>query len=145
MRTLPRKIWSRIHEPRAVAIAQALIYVLLGAGGLTALIDPPRTLEGTIGMNAMLSLATLLTAACLIGIPAALFGIQWLERYAVYAVAISTAIYGGIVIVAQATTPGNRFLQLGFVLGMLVAQFIRWWRIKDMPYDRALTLTDPLA
>lgn len=130
-----KKAWLRVHQPRAISGIYFVIYLILLGGGIAALLQPPTSIEGEIGSTAMFILAGLLTFGGLIGAIAALPGIWWLERTAVTSVALSAAVYGGIVATLQVTESGNRLLQLSFVLTVLLMQAVRWHRIHQRPYD----------
>ena len=135
----PKRIWARVHEPRAVAVIQALIYIVLCVGGITALINAPNTIEGAIGEGAMATLAIVLAVSCTLGVPAALFGIQWLERIVVWGVFSSGVIYALIIIGLQYGSTGNRLLQLSFVVAVTLYQVMRFIRVHGAPYDKNLT------
>lgn len=140
-----KRIWARVHEPRAIAIIQALIYIVLCVGGITALINAPSTIEGAIGEGAMATLAIILAVSCALGAPAALLGIQWLERIVVWGVFSSGVIYALIIIGLQYGSTGNRLLQLSFVVSVILYQVIRFIRVHGAPYDRNLTPGDTAA
>ena len=142
---LAKRIWARVHEPRAIAIIQALIYIVLCVGGITALINAPSTIEGAIGEGAMATLAIILAVSCALGAPAALLGIQWLERIVVWGVFSSGVIYALIIIGLQYGSTGNRLLQLSFVVSVILYQVIRFIRVHGAPYDRNLTPGDTAA
>lgn len=135
----PKRIWARVHEPRAVAVIQALIYIVLCVGGITALINAPNTIEGAIGEGAMTTLAIILAVSCALGVPAALFGIQWLEQIVVWGVFSSGVIYALIIIGLQYGSTGNRLLQLSFVVAVILYQVMRFIRVHGAPYDKNLT------
>lgn len=134
MKTLKR-LWSRVHHPRVIAVTYAALYTVLAWGGVMALIDPPSTIEGTLGTAAMTILSALLVLGGVTGAPSALIGAWWLERIAVMSVAFSAGLYGMVIVVKHVTEPGNRQLQLAFVLTVLLMQLIRWHRIRIRPYD----------
>lgn len=129
------RFWHMIREPRVISVAYFFIYLGLFAGGVSALLDAPRSVEGHIGSLAMVILAGMLTFGGLIGAPSALVGIWWLERTAVFSIAMSALIYGGIVLALHYTGTGNRLLQLSFVVTVLLMQIVRWHRIRQRPYD----------
>lgn len=141
----PKRVWARIHEPRAVAIIQALIYLALGLGGTTAIIDAPNSLEGAIGEWSMSVLAWMIAGSCALGIPASLFGYQWLEQIIVWGVFGSALLYGGIIVGLQIGSTGNRLLQLSFVLAVALYQVIRHIRVSGQPFDRNLTPGDTIS
>ena len=140
MRTLLRKIWLRVHEPRAIAVLQAAVYLVLGLGGLTVFHTAPQSVEGQIGAVSMMVLATMITVSTILGIPAALFGWQWLERIISAGIIMSAGLYGWIIVSLQISGSGNRFLQLSFVLAAILHQVIRLVRIAGPPYNRDLTI-----
>lgn len=130
-----RAIWSRIHEPRVVAVLLFTQYTILAAAGTYALVEPPNSIEGEIGSLAMYMLAALLTLGGLIGSVAVLPGIYWLERFAVGSVFWAALIYLVIILVLHVQAPvGNRLLQAGIVAYVVLQQPIRWTRIRERPY-----------
>lgn len=130
-----KRFWLRVHQPRVIAVTYAVLYSVLAWGGIMALIDPPSTIEGTLGAAAMTVLSALLVLGGITGAPSALIGAWWLERIAVMSVAFSAGLYGAVIFVRQLTESGNRQLQLAFVLTVLLMQLIRWHRIRLRPYD----------
>ena len=136
-----RRVWSRVHEPRAIAVLQACAYLVLGLGGLTVFHTAPQSVEGEIGVVSMMVLATMITVSTSLGIPAALFGWQWLERITSAGIIMSAGLYGWIIVSLQLAGSGNRFLQLSFVLVVLLYQVIRLVRIAGTPYNKELTIS----
>lgn len=136
-----QRVWSRIHEPRAIAILQATAYLLLGIGGASVFVQAPQTVEGEIGAVSMTVLATMIVTSTTLGIPAALFGWQWLERIISAGVIMSAGLYGWIVLSLHLDAPGNRLLQLSFVLAVIIHQAIRLVRIAGPPYNKELAVS----
>ena len=135
MSTILLRLWHKVREPRVISVTYFGIYAVLFAAAISALLDPPKSVEGHIGAVAMTMLAAMLAFGGLVGAPSALVGIWWLERTAVFAIAMSALIYGGIVATLHVTGTGNRLLQLGFVVTVLLMQIVRWHRIRQRPYD----------
>ena len=135
------RLWLRVHEPRAIAVLQAGVYLCLWLGGLTVFHTAPQSVEGEIGAVSMMVLATMITVSTTLGIPAALFGWQWLERIISAGIIMSAGLYGWIIISLQLAGSGNRFLQLSFVIAAILHQVIRLVRIAGPPYNRDLTIT----
>lgn len=129
------RIWLKVREPRVISVTYFLIYTVLFTAAVSALLDPPKSVEGHIGAVAMTMLAAMLAFGGLVGAPSALVGIWWLERTAVFAIAMSALIYGSIVATLHISGTGNRLLQLGFVVTVLLMQIVRWHRIRQRPYD----------
>lgn len=136
-----QRVWSRVHEPRAIAVLQAAVYLVLGLGGLTVFHTAPQTVEGEIGAVSMTVLATMITVSTTLGIPSALFGWQWLERIISADIIMSAGLYGWIIVSLQVAGSGNRFLQLSFILAAILHQIIRLVRIAGPPYNRELAIT----
>lgn len=124
-----------------MAILQASAYLILGLGGLTVFHTAPQSVEGEIGAVSMTVLATMITVSTTLGIPSALFGWQWLERIISAGIIISAGLYGWIIVSLQFAGAGNRFLQLSFVLAVIIYQIIRLVRIAGPPYNKQLTIT----
>lgn len=129
------RAWLKVHQPRVISVLYFAIYAVAAAGGITALTNPPRSIEGVIGQVAMTTLALLLTLGGILGAPSALLGAWWLERLAVVSIGFSAAIYGSIVITLEVQETGNRKLQLSIILMVLLMQGVRWHRIRQRPYD----------
>lgn len=136
-----QRLWSRIHEPRAIAILQACAYLLLGLGGVSVFVQAPQTVAGEIGAVSMTVLASMIVTSTTLGIPSALFGWQWLERIISAGIIMSAGLYGWIIVSLQLAGSGNRFLQLSFVIVVILHQVIRIVRIAGPPYNKELSAT----
>ena len=136
-----QRVWSRINEPRVIAVLQATVYLCLGLGGLTVFHTAPQTVGGEICAVSMTVLATMITVSTALGIPSALFGWQWLERIISAGIIMSAGLYGWIIVSLQIAGPGNHFLQLSFVLAAILQQIIRLVRIAGPPYNKELTIS----
>lgn len=129
-----KRLWLRITEPRIIAIALFWQYLIFVAAGVQAIFDPPASIEGEVGANAMAMLAGLLIFGGALGAIAALPGIWWLERSAVLSIGLSASLYLVIIVYLHATQPGNRLLQAAFIASVLLHQVVRWVRIRDRSY-----------
>lgn len=129
------RLWRMVREPKVVSVAYFFIYLALFVGGLSALIEPPTTIAGSVGSFSMYTLAFLLTFGGLLGAPSALVGVWWAERVALLSVGVSSLIYGGVVASLHVTHDGNRLLQLSFIVVVVLMQLVRWQRIWLRPYD----------
>lgn len=132
--TLVYRLWSKISEPRVIAVLLFAQYVILAAGGLYSLFIPPSSVKGQIGVSAMAMLAGLLVFGGTLGAIAALPGIWWLERSAVLSIALAGGLYLAIVLSLHIGGDGNRLLQAAFVTAALLHQGVRWVRIRERPY-----------
>src|SRR5690625_7023645 len=91
MKARALKLWDRIREPRVVSVLRFCMYLTMLLCAATALVSPPRSIEGAVGELAMAGLATLLAFGGALGAIAALLGIWWLERNAILDVNLSLA------------------------------------------------------
>lgn len=128
------RTWNRITEPRVIALALFIQYIVFSATGAHAIFEPPTSIEGEVGQSAMAMLAGLLIFGGAIGAVAALPGIWWLERSAVLSIGLSALLYLVIVLYLHFNQPGNRLLQAAFVMSVLLHQVVRWVRIRDRSY-----------
>lgn len=132
--SLAYRLWAKITEPRVIAVLLFCQYVVFAVAGLYALIEPPTSIKGQIGTNAMAALAGLLVFGGALGAVAALPGIWWLERSAVLSVGWAAVLYLGIVLGLHVGGDGNRLLQAAFVTSVLLHQGVRWFRIRERSY-----------
>ena len=135
MPTLLRRAWRKVNEPRAITMLTALGYAVLAFGGISALISPPRSIEGTVGDAAMMLLAAGLTVGGVLGAITSVPGWQWLERGAVLLCGASLVIYAVIIIIMGVIAEsGNRDLQTAAVLFSAIMITTRGFYIWDRPY-----------
>ena len=135
MPTFLRRTWRRVNEPRAITLLTALGYGVLTLGGLSALVNPPRSIEGEVGDAAMLLLAVMLAAGGLLGAITSTPGWQWLERGAVLLCGASLSIYSVIVMVmGWGPEGGNRDLQQSVILFAVLMTVCRGMHIWNRPY-----------
>ena len=135
MPTLLRRTWRKVNEPRAITMLTALGYAVLAFGGISALISPPRSIEGAVGYGAMLMLAAGLTVGGTLGAITSVPGWNWLERGAVLLCGASLVIYAVIIIIMGVIAEsGNRDLQTAVVLFSAIMIVTRGFYIWDRPY-----------
>lgn len=135
MPTLIRRTWRKVNEPRAITMLTALGYAILVFGGISALADPPRSIEGTVGDASMLLLAAMLTGGGLLGIVTSITGFNWLERGAVQLCGAALSIYAAIVVtMGILAESGNRDLQAAVVIFAALMVAARGIHIWNRPY-----------
>ena len=135
MPTLLRRTWRKVNQPRAITLLTALGYAVLAFGGISALISPPRSIEGAVGYGAMLMLAAGLTVGGTLGAITSVPGWNWLERGAVLLCGASLVIYAVIIIIMGVIAEsGNRDLQTAVVLFSAIMIVTRGFYIWDRPY-----------
>ena len=135
MPTLLRRTWRKVNEPRAITMLTALGYAVLTYGGISALLSPPRSIEGTVGDVAMTLLAAGLTAGGTLGAITSVPGWNWIERGAVLLCGASLGIYAVIVIIMGINAEtGNRDLQTAAIAFSAIMVVIRGVYIWNRPY-----------
>ncbi|MHA7270391.1 hypothetical protein [Arthrobacter sp. HLT1-20] len=128
-------VWLRIQEPRIITVIQFGVYLAAAAGGLSAVVSPPHSIEATAGTGLTIYWAWLLLLGGVLGAVAVLPGIWWLERSAVLACLGASLIYGVNTLALHLSDPGNRLVQL-FMIVIVSLHFItRWLRIRRYAYD----------
>src|SRR5690625_960912 len=132
------KLWSKIQEPRVISVLVFLMYLVLTAGALSVLVAPPATIKGELGQGGMIALGSLVLMGGIMGTIAALPGVWWLERLAVAGVTLGLSTYAAIILALHIIEPGNRFFQFTVVVALIIAQVLRWAKIREYPYDPKL-------
>lgn len=118
-----------IPEPRVVRTFYFVGYVMLLLGGISCLVRPLTSWEGTFGLAVTYAWAAILTVGA--GVAAsAVFTIYWaLERIGLMLAGGGLAVYALVTVIMHITSEqGNRIPQtsvLVFALLMLVLRFVR--------------------
>lgn len=132
-----KRAWGVVREPKAVTIQVAALYLMLGTAGLSAVVNPPNSVDGPLGPAYSVIWAW---SMMLGGYGAAVFTPSgaWLwERPLLILVtgAVSLYLY---TIVSQAISmsgTGNRWPQALVVSALLLWLLIRLQRILREPYE----------
>ncbi|WP_264032183.1 hypothetical protein [Cellulosimicrobium sp. SH8] len=131
-----RALWGKIQEPKVITCLVWVIYLVTLVVGLTALTDPPSSIEGEIGLGLTRMWAGFLVLGGTIGVVATLPGIWWLERAAVLSVVTGLAIYCAVALNLHfAEASGNRLPQAGVIAIAALGLGTRWFRIRRYAYD----------
>lgn len=134
--TAVRALWLRVQEPRVATVLQWVIYLATLAAGVSALLAPPASIEGTLGATLTTLWAAFLIGGGALGAVATLPGIWWLERAAVLAAVTGLGIYGVVVVTLHVQSPaGNRGPQAAVILIAALFFATRWSRIRRYAYD----------
>jgi hypothetical protein len=126
-----------VREPKSITIQVTGLYLLLGTAGLSAIINPPNSVDGPLGPAYSVIWAW---SMCLGGYGAAAFTPSgaWLwERPFLVLVtgAVSLYLYTIIAQAMSSTGMGNRWPQALVVSALLLWLLIRLQRILREPYE----------
>jgi hypothetical protein len=135
MRTAAVWLWARITEPKLITIVQTCIYAGIALAGLSAMLDPPMSVKGVWGPTLTAVWAWLLISGGGIGALTAPVGRWWAEKLGLVAAATGVLLYASIVLSLHFTDPGNRLVQLCFILVVLMHLAIRFLRIHRFSYE----------
>src|SRR5690625_7623628 len=105
--TLALRLWMRIREPRIISVLRFFMYLGFLAGGIATIHSPPTSIQGAMGLPAMIMLGWLLAAGALMGAVSVLPGAWWLERAGVATVALSYSVDLWIIVAPHVTEDGT--------------------------------------
>lgn len=130
-----KSLWLRLQEPRAVTVAQTLVYAVATFAGVMSLIAPPTSFEGYLGISVPYVWGGFAILGGLAGMYSAPTGKWLIEKPAVIACLTATSLYAGSVLTLHITTNGNRLVQLSFVIIALLHFVTRYFRIRPFSYE----------
>lgn len=130
-----RILWMKIQEPRALSVIYFLAYLVISVVGLAVAIDPPRTIQNSIGHGLMIGWGGLLLLGGILGAVTVLPGVWWLERSAAIACMTAIVIYGATVAGLPVTQFSTRIATLGFLAFAVLAFATRLVKIRHFAYD----------
>lgn len=129
------KLWLRIQEPRALSVIYFFGYLLIFGLGLAVALDPPRSLQGTLGHTMVVYWGGMLVVGGAIGVGTVLQGAWLFERAGAWLCMFALAIYG----VAMSTMPVSqlslRVATLCFVMFSILAFAARLVHTRRYAYD----------
>lgn len=128
-------VWLRIQEPRIISVLQFGVYLAALGAGVSAFLDPPRSIEGAMGPVLTLLWTAMLLGGGLLGAIGVLPGIWWIERPAVILCFGAALIYGLTIFGLNSSQPGNRLVQVLMVAIVALYFASRWFRIRRYAYD----------
>lgn len=140
MSKIKERFW-KIHEPQVVAVLMASVYGVALIGGILSVLPPVENVSTVLSQRAMDALGILLIGAGVTGIPAALYGLQWLERYSILSMALATGIYAAVILEDYLIGTGNRPITLSMLTSVILFLATRWYRVRSLPYDPVLSKT----
>lgn len=125
MKSLPRKWFLLIAEPRIQRVVQFTIYVLLAIGGYLLVVTPPGKFHAILGYGLVLTFGVFVLGGAVMGAIAVLPGIRWLERAGIVSLFIGLFIFEVLVLALAASS-------ISFVFGLVLALMfvIRFMQIR---------------
>lgn len=131
-----RVAWLALHQPRVVTATMILVYAMFSAAGALALLHPPTSIEGVLGVALVYVWAGMLTACGLTGLSSAPLGVWFIERFAVMLGGGGLIIYAATIVALQVqSSSGQRFTQTGVVLIASCVGLLRWATIRTADLD----------
>jgi hypothetical protein len=129
------RLWLRVQEPRALSAIYFFAYVAMTIVGIAVIVDPPRSVQGSIGHFLMIVWASLLLAGGAIGACSVLQGAWWLERAGAIACGFAMLIYGVAVAGLPTTQISLRIATLAFIVFAALAFAARLVKVSRFAYD----------
>lgn len=135
MRSTLQILWLRVQEPRALSAIYFFAYLVISILGLAVVIDPPRTVQSSIGHVLLIGWGSMLLVGGLLGTISVLPGIWWMERAATGFCMTAIAIYGVTVCFQPVTQVSVRIASLCFIIFAILAFATRLVKIRHFAYD----------
>ncbi|WGM21873.1 hypothetical protein QEH68_06780 [Paenarthrobacter sp. OM7] len=128
-------LWLKVQEPRALSAIFFFAYLVISVLGLAVAIDPPRSIQSSIGQGLMVGWGALLLIGGVLGSISVLPGIWWMERAATGFCMTAIGIYGVAVAGLPVTQISTRIGTLCFVIFALLMFATRLVKIRHFAYD----------
>ena len=123
-------IWGKIAHPKFWSATMVAMYIILVSAWIPALLNPPSSLEGTVGLVTMYLIASLIVVGAATGAPSAFFGRFSVERWSVVCVGLGIVLYLVVIYTLHWTTGGNRLPQGGTIGALLPGLIGRWVHVS---------------
>lgn len=124
------RVWASIREPRHVKALYTLAFVAALGMGLSAVVHPPNSIEGVIGVTLTYVWGCFLILGGALGAATTIPGWWVLERLGIFAILVGVGIYAAVVLVLQIEQAGNRMPQWFALVSLAllwVPEIIRTW------------------
>lgn len=128
-------LWGRLREPRTITALQTVLYLLVALAGVGILVSPPSSLTGTTGHTLNIIWGIFAVLGGLLGGLATPGGRWLLERPAIYLCGTAVLFYLVALSIIQATSPGNRLVQMAFIAMAGISLWMRFERIREFDYE----------
>lgn len=121
--------WLKVPEPRDISLIYAVIYGGMLVTGISTVVNPPRTIQASIGPVLMTWMGVLLVLGALIAMFAGTFENWLLERIGLAFIIGALSCYAGLIVALQMSEAGSRLTQLGVVSFAAIGVFIVRYRL----------------
>lgn len=135
IREIISNLWLRIQEPRALSAIYFFIYVVVAILGLAVVVDPPRSIQSSIGLTLLACWGWMLLVGGGLGACTVLQGVWWLERAGAIACGFAMLIYGVAICGIPVTQFSVRVASICFVLFAILAFAARLVKTRHYAYD----------
>lgn len=128
-------LWLRVQEPRKQSAVYFIVYLLTTSLGGIILIDPPRSLSGTLGQLLIMVWAGMMALGGGTGLLFVLQGWWWLERAGTWLCTFAMGVYGCAIWALPVSQLSLRMATMLFMfLGMLIF-VVRLLKTRHYSYD----------
>lgn len=128
-------LWLRVQEPRALSAIYFFAYGAVLIMGLAVVVDPPRTVQGPLGLTLVICWAWMLMAGGAIGVGTVLQGAWLFERAGAVLCMFAMAIYGVAILSLPVAQPSLRLASICFVIFSILAFAARLVNTRHAAYD----------
>jgi len=128
-------LWLRVQEPRRLSAIYFFVYLAVAVMGAAVVIDPPHTIQSSIGQLLVACWAGMLVIGGGIGLSTVLQGIWWLERAGAILCMFAMAIYGAAILGTPVTQVSLRVATTCFVIFAILAFAARLVKTRHYAYD----------
>lgn len=129
------RLWLRIQEPRKQSVVYFLVYLGVTVLGAAILIDPPRSLQGTIGHVLVLIWAGMLVLGGGTGLFTVLPGWWWLERAGAILCGFAMLVCGVAIAALPVTQFSMRLVTISLMMLALLLFVARLLTTRHYSYD----------
>lgn len=130
-----KRLWAQISEPRHLKLLYAIIYAIVLATGVATLLEPPRSIEGQLGITLTVIWSVFLIVGGFGGMLTVLPGWWWAERLSMILTFAGIGIYGTVVLSLHLTAEGSRLTQMGMILLATSVFAVRWLLIRRYSFE----------
>ena len=135
VKTFLWNLWLRVQEPRKQSAVYFLVYMITTVLGAALLIDPPRSLQGTLGQVLIMVWSGMLVVGGGTGMLTVLQGWWWIERAGTWMCGFAMLIYGLAISALPVTQMSLRLATLSFMLLGVLLFVVRILKTRHYSYD----------